>query len=294
MSPPSSSFVSIDSVHRLDSRLSEIVEHVAEGWSLTVEPRFPPTPGSPGNFVAPVTRADGTEAVLKVSGYVSETRNEIEALRLWDGVGAARLLESEPDLGALLLERVRPGTMLAEIGDEDETVRVAAGVLRTLWRPVPAEHGLRSLASWCAAYDRNRAALTRGEGGFPAALYQRADSLRADLLASTDASVAVHGDLHHFNVLRSDRAGWLSIDPKGLAGDPCFDICQFLRNPVPVSVPAAVNRRRIDIFCAELGLDRLRVAQWALVHAVLDACWDYEEGRPWQPRVDYAMQTLSY
>ena len=53
---------------------------LAARWSLTLEPRFPPTPGSPGNFVAPARRADGTEVVLKVSGYVSETRNEIEAL----------------------------------------------------------------------------------------------------------------------------------------------------------------------------------------------------------------------
>ena len=43
---------------------------------------FPRTPGSPGNFVAPATRADGSVAVLKISKYVSETRTEIEALRM--------------------------------------------------------------------------------------------------------------------------------------------------------------------------------------------------------------------
>jgi streptomycin 6-kinase len=85
----------------------------------------------------------------------------------------------------------------------------------------------------------------------------------------------LHGDLHHFNVLQDRRGGWVAIDPKGLAGDRCFDVCQFFRNPLD-RPPPRVNRRRLDIFCAELGLDRQRTKDWCLVHAVLDACWDFE------------------
>jgi streptomycin 6-kinase len=201
------------------------------------------------------------------------------------------VLDADPDRGALLLERVEPGTMLTEITNDDETVHVAASLLPKLWLPVPASHRLTPLATWCAAYDRNRAAILAGSG-FDRSLFQRADALRADLLATSATDVALHGDLHHFNVLRSDRADWLAIDPKGLAGDPHFDLCQFLRNPVPV--PASVNRRRLDIFCAELGLDRVRASQWCLVHAVLNACWDFEEGVPWQSSAAYAEQARAF
>jgi streptomycin 6-kinase len=135
--------------------------------------------------------------------------------------------------------------------------------------------GLRPLESWCAAYDRNREALTRGVDGFPAALFQRADALRGELLASMGRPTVLHGDLHHYNVLR-DQRDWLAIDPKGLAGDRCFDVCQFFRNPRDGPSPR-VNRRRLDIFCAELGLDRQRTTDWCLVHAVLDACWEFED-----------------
>ncbi len=148
--------------------------------------------------------------------------------------------------------------------------------------------------SWCAAYERNRDALLQQTAGFPTTLFQQADELRRELLASTTttASVVLHGDLHHFNVLRSSRAEWLAIDPKGLVGDRHFDVCQFLRNPFRMS--ASVNRRRLDIFCDELGLDRTRVAQWCLVHAVLNACWDYEDGHSWQASVAYAEEALSF
>jgi streptomycin 6-kinase len=148
------------------------------------------------------------------------------------------------------------------------------------------------LGSWCDAFDRNRAALSEGAGGFPAALFRRADALRRDLLASTEQPTVLHGDMHHFNVLRAQRAPWLAIDPKGLAGDRCFDVCQFFRNPT--RVPPRVNRRRLDIFCAELGLDRTRTKEWCLVHAVLDACWDYEDSNSWRRAVAYAEETLAF
>ena len=271
--------------------LPDLLGRLAERWSLTLDSHFPEIAI---NYVAPARRADGTRCVLKVSRHVGETRNEIAALALWDGSGAARLLAADPEIGALLVERLEPGTMLVEVAesDDDAATVIGAGVLRRLWRPVPEPHGLRPLESWCAAYGRNRDALSRGVGGFPATLFQRADALRHDLLTSTEAPAVLHGDMHHFNVLRAQRAEWLAIDPKGLVGDRYFDICQFLRNPHDVA--PGVNRRRLDLFCAELGLDRARTRDWCFVHALLDACWDFEDGNPWQRAVAYAEETLSF
>ena len=272
--------------------LPDVVGALAARWSLTVEPVFA---GIELNYVAPAVGADGTRCVLKVSRHVGETRNEIAALRLWAGRAAARLLEADAECGALLVERLEPGTMLAALADtdDDRATVIAAGILRQLWQPVAdGDNGVRPLDDWFAAYDRNRAALLGGLDGFPVALFQQADALRRDLLASTTTQSVLHGDMHHFNVLRAQRAEWLAIDPKGLVGDCAFDICQFLRNPRPV--PTSVNQRRLDIFCAELGLDRQRAKAWCLVHAMLDACWDVEDGRPWQRAVAYAEDTLRF
>jgi streptomycin 6-kinase len=74
-----------------------------------------------------------------------------------------------------------------------------------------------------------------------------------------------------------------------LVGDRCFDVCQFFRNPG--DVPTTVNSRRLDIFCAQLGLDRERTKDWCYVHAVLDACWDFEDGNDWRPKMAYAEET---
>jgi streptomycin 6-kinase len=137
----------------------------------------------------------------------------------------------------------------------------------------------------------------RGPGGFPAALFRRADALRRDLLTSAGAPTVLHGDLHHGNVLRAQRAAWLAIDPKGLAGDRCFDLCQFVREGAqrrPQRVRPGVHARRLDVLCAELGLDRQRAKDWCFVHAVLDACWSFEDDLPWERAVAYAEATLAF
>ena len=281
-------------VRLIAQELADRVAALVDRWKLRLEARFPETPGSPRNFVAAVRRLDGTPCVLKVSPHLEETRSEIAALAVWGGDGAARLLEAAPELGGMLLERIEPGTMLASMPelDDDDATRVAGGLLRQLWRSPEPAAGLITLESWCAAFDRNRQALTAGVPGFPVELFQRADALRAELVSSTDHRVVLHGDLHHFNILRSDRSGWLAIDPKGLVGDRCFDVCQFLLNPRPV--PIAVNRRRLEVFCDELDLDPQRTRQWCLVHAVLNACWSFEDGAGYTARVTYAENTLQF
>ena len=116
------------------------LERFAALWSLSLQPHFP---GIEYNYVAPVTRADGSRAVFKISRHVDETRNEIAALYLWDGDGAARLLEADPDAGALLIERLEPGTMLSKVAetDDDAATRIAAEMLRKLWRPSTERDG---------------------------------------------------------------------------------------------------------------------------------------------------------
>jgi streptomycin 6-kinase len=259
--------------------LPDLLDRLAARWSLTLGPHFS---GLSYNYVAPATRADGTPCVLKVGRHDGELRTEMEALRLWDGRGAAQLLAADPEVGALLLERLVPGTMLVEVAerDDDAATRIAADLLRQLWRPAPEGHALRSLRSWFAGFDRCRAALRRGERGFPAAVFERADALLAELLATAPADVILHGDHHHFNILTSQRPDdpapqWRVIDPKGLVGDPCFDICQFLFNPGD-ETPSMIARR-VDIFTAELGLDRPRTKRWCFLWAILQACWDFED-----------------
>ncbi|MBE8477064.1 hydroxyurea phosphotransferase [Streptomyces sp. 3R004] len=226
-------------------------------------------------LVLPVLRADGSGAVLKLQLLDDESEGEPVALRVWDGDGAVRLLEHDEPTGTLLLERLDPARMLSYVPDTREAVLVIARLLAQL-TAVPAPDGMRRLG------DIARAMLART----PRALERIPDPQDRALVADCAAVVRevvdepgdrlLHWDLHYDNVLGADRADWLAIDPKPLAGDPGFDL-----------LPALWNRFdaddviwRFDAMTDVLGLDRARARAWTLGRVLQTSLWEIEDGRP--------------
>ena len=81
----------------LSARIAE-AEHA---WALTAGRAF--DTAASVSWVAPVRLADGAEAVLKIGIPHREARREADALRVFAGRGAVRLLQSSDDGFTLLL-----------------------------------------------------------------------------------------------------------------------------------------------------------------------------------------------
>jgi streptomycin 6-kinase len=194
--------------------------------------------------------------------------SELDAHEWFSGPGFVPVLEIDRERGSVLMERVEPGTQLAALlpEREEEATAAAAAVMRTLWRAPRADHRFPTVRYW-----------GRSLSGREAGLF-------FDLCDSMGEEVVLHGDLHHFNVLRSGD-GWLAIDPKGVVGERAYEPGALLRNPVPelldVPNPAAVLRRRSAQLAEALDLDVERVRAWAYVQAVLAAEWCVQDG--WDP-----------
>jgi streptomycin 6-kinase len=69
-------------------------------------------------LIIPVARSDGSKAVLKLQPVDDETGGEPAALQAWAGRGAVRLLEHDPDSGAMLLERLDASRDLSTMQDD--------------------------------------------------------------------------------------------------------------------------------------------------------------------------------
>jgi streptomycin 6-kinase len=251
------------------ARLPRLAAECAARWSLRLGEPFPD-----GNvsLCLPAERDDGTRVVLKINFPEEESEREGDALELWNGEGAVRLLDHDRTRRALLLERCEPGTQLWAVPDDEEATGIAAGVLRRLWRAPPPDHAFRPLEReadrWARELPRDWAALGRP---FERELVDAAvDFMRG---AGTDQGeqVVLHQDFHGGNVLLSERAGWLAIDPKPLVGEREFDAASLLRDRRWLLRGRGfedIVRRRLEVLEEELALDRGRLRGWGIAHAL--------------------------
>ena len=267
------------------ARLPETVSSCARRWALTLEPPFAQLSI---NYAAPGVRADGAAVVLKVCIPGPEFATEAEALRLYDGRGALQLLAADPDQGALLLERLLPGTPLSAVADDEQATHIAAGVMGRLWRPAPAGHAFPSFTDWVRHMAECAPCVLGPDTPFPNPSWiGRALALFEELIASAAEPVLLHGDLHQGNILAAEREPWLCIDPKGVVGEPVCETGPLLLNelPSPADAPAVrrVLHQRVDQLAEELGFDRARLRAWGVVRAVLAGFWTLEDhGGVWE------------
>ncbi|MFL6352175.1 MAG: aminoglycoside phosphotransferase family protein [Bryobacteraceae bacterium] len=253
---------------RLPRNLSEL-EH---GWSLTLGAPFDSEEVSCA-WVAPVARADGTSAVLKLGMPHMESEHELHGLRFWNGNPTVRLLEADDDLGAMLLERCEPGTVLRTLPEPEQDV-VIAQLLRRLWRSPSAPHPFRPLSAMTAHWTNETR--THADECPDPGLVSEGLRLFEELPRSASIEVLLATDVHAGNVLRAQREPWLVIDPKPFLGDPAYDATQHLFNCDARlrSDPDGTIRRFADL----LGLDHDRVRLWTFARAAAEPRDDWNDG----------------
>lgn len=268
-------------------QLPTLLDDYAQQWALRL--------GSPFslsyNYVLPAIRADGSTVVVKAGYPSAELRCEMAALRLYNGDGMVQLLEADPERGIMLLERLQPGDMLSTLADDEEATIIGATVMRKLWRPAPANHPFPTVTTWAQGLQRHRARFDGGVGPLSKRLFEAAEANFRELLGANEPVLLLHGDLHHYNILCAQRQPWLAIDPKGLVGDPAYEVGAFLYNPVTTlgTQPNLdqILQRRIALLAEQLGFDRARICGWGIAQAVLSACWTIEDqGDGWDHVID--------
>ncbi len=253
--------------------LPDLLAESARAWDLSLGEPFLLS----YNYVCAATLADGTPAVFKLGVPNRELTSEINALRLYAGEGACRLLRADPEKGRLLLERLLPGNMLLTLDDDDRETGIAADVMLRIRRPAPQQEGFLSLRGWFDELKGLRTRFGGGTGPFPPRLVERVEARLPELFTASGPDVLLHGDFHHFNILSSER-GWLVIDPKGVVGPAGYEVGPLLTNPIGAmpEPDAAIRRtrRRLGILSERLGADPEHLLDWAACHCLLSAYWD--------------------
>ena len=219
----------------------------------------------------------GLPVILKIGYWKPEVQEEINALKALAGNACVKLVDFDIGLGAILQQRIIPGTPLKEMfpSQEEQSIKIMGGVIKDLQSCAHVDlRNFRHVSSWLDTLKK--------DWDIPQKYLIKSRELAQLLLSTTKREVLLHGDLHHENILLDSNNKWVAIDPKGVIGDPVYEIGAAIRNPIPELLAnddaEHIIQNRVDSFAELLEFDHKRIFDWAYVQAALGACWAIEYG----------------
>lgn len=254
-------------------RLPAVLDELRDRWRLSIEQPFD-GPDVSAAWVAPVETADRGPAVLKIGLPHMEAEHEAEGLRFWNGDPTIRLLDADDRLGAMLLERCKPGTTLRALPEAEQDI-IISGLLRRMWRVPTGDHPFRPLSVMIALWTeetRNDELRWPDQGLVSEGLRHFSELTGTD---RGDDRYLLATDLHVGNILSAQREPWLVIDPKPFVGDRAYDATQHLFNCKArmQSQPVETVTRFADL----LEVEASRVRRWMFARAAAESRDEWDE-----------------
>jgi streptomycin 6-kinase len=275
--------------------LPELVAALEQRWSIEVGP---PHQDATEAFVAEARTADGQGAVLKLTVPMPWRTGQLSAIERAAGRGYVRLLESDPDRHAMLLERLGP-TLASHGWRPERLITVLCATLRAAWT-LPLEPGLpdgRAKAIGIAeGVERVWRDLDRPCPVSVIDQVRRFADRRADAHRD-DRAVHLHGDPHPSNTLRAPaprpgaESGFVLIDPDGFAAEPAYDLGVILAgwdnraagqyHLLGGADALPVARRLCALLADAAGADAQAVWEWGYLVRVATGIFALEHGAAW-------------
>jgi streptomycin 6-kinase len=254
--------------------LPQLLAGLEQDWSVSIGRSLP---GGSASYVARADAADGPPVVVKVALLPDGWPEQVSTLARAAGRGYVRLLRSDLNRRAVLLEAL--GTPLSGRGwSPPEQLRCLADTLALAWQDAPDSqipHGQDKASGLHRLIERAWARLDRpcSERVVEQALNfaeRRAAAANVDL-------VVVHGDPHPGNLLAvphrraGAETGFVFVDPDGFVADRAYDLGVALRDWSRwLLEPDA--RRTAERFCTVLaersGVDAQRIWEWGFLERV--------------------------
>ncbi|MCA2009473.1 aminoglycoside phosphotransferase family protein [Tritonibacter mobilis] len=223
-----------------------------------------------------VRQQTGTQAALKYypAGHMGNETSGLAYLERVEGAGAVRVFARSTD--AVVMEWLQ-GPSLGELartqGAEAADHRLAEVAARLFAAEVSAD-GLLSVAEIMAPLrDACFTALEAREAQNIA--WACLDQMQRGAVES----VALHGDLHHDNIIHTAQ-GLRAFDAKGLAGPRAYELANAFRHPRgcrAFAADAQVIRDRAITWGRVAGCGAQEQLNWAIAKLLLSMLWSGQE-----------------
>lgn len=253
------------------------LEHYGDKLNLT---SMELVPSYSANLVFKCNSSNGERAVLKIGNpRFGEFAAEIHALMEFSGRGLCKLYASDEENSVILEECIEPGLTLREEVSLDKRLSVFTSLYKQLHIPSTNPDSYPSYLDWVCRitdYMSNRQDCVEFY-----TYMKKAKDICLSVSNSYTRQMLLHGDFHHDNILLRSDGKYIIIDPKGVVGDPVFDVPRFILNEFDQDITADTYQKIIYIIDSlekSLSLPREILKQCLYVETAMAVCWDIQDG----------------
>jgi streptomycin 6-kinase len=255
----------------------ENIETYTDKWRLS---SFQFIPSYSANLIFICYSENYENAVLKIGNPSSrEVLTEFNTLSQYNGRGFCKVFAADLEKGIILEEYVRPGQPLRDEKSLDKRLDVFSSLYKGLHiQPGNAEI-YPAYTDWVC---RITEYMSRRQDCRELYLHmKKAKDICLSVAALYPQKMLLHGDFHHDNILLGGDGRYVIIDPKGVIGDPVFDVPRFILNEFDNEITDELYKKINYIICVlekQLNIPNSILRSCLYVETAMAQCWCVEDG----------------
>ena len=253
------------------------IEAYADKWALTSSQFIP---SYSAKLVFKCSSEKFGSVVLKIGNpSFREVFTEFNTLHEYNGRRFCRVFEADIENGVILEECVQPGNPLRDESSLDKRLAVFCSLYKGLHiLPVKAEI-YPTYSQWIC---RITEYMSKRQDCIELYLHmKKAKDICLSVSTQYSQSLLLHGDFHHDNILLGNDGKYVIIDPKGVIGDPVFDVPRFILNEFGDEITTELYEK-INLIISTLekniSIPSSILKQCLYVETVMGMCWSVEDG----------------
>lgn len=220
------------------------------------------------------------KSVIKAGRNLKGLTHESFALQHFSGSKLCKLHDIDHESIMLIEECIEPGNALREESSIDKRLEVFTSLFENLHLEIDETDKLSSYDKWIEEITDYMSHQDEHVEMYDSML--KAKKLFHSLSQVYNKQCLLHGDFHHDNILLDKKGSYRIIDPKGVIGDPIFDIPRFILNEfwfepktdeLKTSVIYAINQLSEML---EVPVQVLKECTY--IETMLGTCWWIEDG----------------
>lgn len=239
--------------------------------------------------------------VMKFGRKPDEFRSEVTALKNFKSQAICQLFEVDYDNMVLLEESIEPGLTLQSEEDINIRLDMFCDLFKQL-HPVDVtfnhekDHSFqyKSYQDWVFNITDY---MDKQEAWQEVTIHMKhAKEIFIELSKNNTSENLLHGDFHYYNILKSNDS-YTIIDPKGVLGNPIFDVPRYMLNEFwdeeDDSKVDATIEKVFNVISQNLGITKDVLSKLLYVEGTMAICWNIEDGTSLDEKEDI-LETINW